>query len=292
MEGVGASGGLGKGVFTFFVVILVGLALYYLYKWLMGGSDLQNTIVFNPKKKGMPANSTSAKVFNDVALPPLYAGGEFSISTWIYVNDWNTNKGKNKQFLVLSGGSETAGYNTMVMYLGQNVNKLSVRVSSANLGVNTDDGGIQMTSSEMTQLVAQSVGGKYSDASDGFKKCDIEEIDLQRWVNINVVLSGRTTDVYIDGKLSRSCVLNSMYGVAGEQTTVKLGGPNGFGGYIGQTQIANYAYSPDQVYKMYQNGPMDQSLWSLISGMFSTSTFTNIPDKLQDKIVTAPADDY
>lgn len=282
---------LGKGVFMFFVVILIALALYYLYRWLMGGSDLQSVIIFNPKKLGLPANSTNVKTFNDVSLPPLYAGGEFSLSTWIYINDWNINKGKNKPFLTLSGGSDRGGYHTLVMYLGQHVNKLSVRVSSSSVGTG-DDAGIQMNSAEMEQLVVNGAGGKYSDASEGFKRCDIEEVDLQRWVCINVVISGRTTDVYIDGKLSRSCVLNSMYGVSGDQTTVKLGGPDGFGGYIGQTQIANYAYSPDQVYKMYQNGPTDQSLWTLISGIFSTTSFTKVPDSIQDKIVTAPKDDY
>jgi hypothetical protein len=283
--------GITNGIFIFFVVILIGVAMYYLYKWLMGGSDLQSVIVFNPKKRGMPGNSSNVKTFNEVSLPPLYAGGEFSVSTWIYINDWNINKGSNKPFLTLSGGSDRAGYNTMVLYLGQNVNKLSVRVSSATVGTG-DDAGIQMNSAEMTQLTSKGAGGKFSDTTDGFKRCDIEEIDLQRWVCINVVLNGRTTDVYIDGKLSRSCVLNSMYGVTGDQTTVKLGGPDGFGGYIGQTQIANYAYSPDQVYKMYQNGPTDQSLWTLISGMFSLTTFTDVPETAQAKIVTAPTEDY
>jgi hypothetical protein len=280
---------LTQGIFVFFVVIVIALALYYLYKWLMGGSDLQSVIIFNPKKRGMPANSSNVKKFNEVTLPPLYAGGEFSLSVWIYVNDWNINKGKNKPFLMLSGGAETGGYNTMVMYLGQNMNKLSVRVSSASLSTG-NDGGIQLNTTQMSELTRGV--GVYSDANEGFKKCDIEEIDLQRWVNITVVLNGRTTDVYMDGKLSRSCVLNSMYGVTGDQTTVKLAGPDGFGGFIGQTQIANYAYSPDQVYKMYQNGPTDQSLWTLISGMFSLSTFTDVSDAVQARIVQTPKDDY
>jgi hypothetical protein len=282
--------GVSQGIFTFFVVILIALALYYLYGWLMGGADLQNVIIFNPKKKGLPANSTKMTTYNDPSLPPLYAGGEFSFSTWVYINNWNTNKGKNKPFAILSGGSSRAGYNTMVLYLGQNTNKLSVRVSSANVGTG-DDAGIQMNSNEMSLLVAQAAGGKYSDATEGFKKCDIEEVDLQRWVNISVVLSGRTTDVYIDGKLSRSCVLNSMYGVTGDQTTVSLGGPDGFGGFIGQTQIANYAYSPDQVYKMYQNGPVDQSVWAMISSMFSPLSSNNMSEQTQQRLA-APKEEY
>jgi len=42
--------------------------------------------------------------------------------------------------------------------------------------------------------------------------------------------------------------------------TLELGGADGFGGYIGKTRAANFAYSPDQVYKHYQSGPFE-SAW-------------------------------
>ena len=37
--------------------------------------------------------------------------------------------------------------------------------------------------------------------------CTVDNIPLQRWVNIIVSLNGRTMDVYINGKLTRTCVL-------------------------------------------------------------------------------------
>jgi hypothetical protein len=169
---------------------------------------------------------------------------------------------------MLSGGGGTS--QTMIMYLGQNVNKLGIRVSSTKA----------LDSTQFNSIIEGST--PYTDVAADFKMCDIETVDLQKWVNITAVLSGRTLDVYIDGKLSRSCVLEGTFTTDGDKTTVTLGGttpatdsrsgtitvPNGFGGYIGNTRAANYAYSPDQVYNTYLKGPTNDSIWSqLVSSL-------------------------
>jgi hypothetical protein len=64
-----------------------------------------------------------------------------------------------------------------------------------------------------------------------------------------------------------------MFKVDGDKPTVILGGLNGFGGLIGTTKVANFAYSPDQVYKNYQNGPLDTSIWTKIKGYFDVSQY-------------------
>jgi hypothetical protein len=85
--------------------------------------------------------------------------------------------------------------------------------------------------------------------------CDLPEIDMQRWTMVSVILSGRTIDVYIDGKLSRSCMAPSYYKV--DPTGVKpvMSARGGFDGYIGTTSVANYAMNPDEIYRTYLTGP-------------------------------------
>ena len=258
--------GPGKMVFMVAVFVILGLVLYYLYKWLNGSGELQDTEIFADAESGMKARETSPTVFKGAELPPLYGGGEYSISTWVYINNWGTNKLKNKVFLTLSGGGPAdSGYKTLVMYLGQNVNKLGVRVSHYNqASVGSSN---SLNSSQMAKI--SNAVTPYTDASGDFKKCDVESIDLQRWVNITTVLSGRTVDIYIDGKLSRSCVMDGMFMVDADTPTLELGGAAGFGGFIGMTRAANFAYSPDQVYKHYQNGPFKSSWGSWASALSS-----------------------
>ena len=251
-------------VFNVAVMVIVGLAIYYFYKWLSGSgnSDATEVTLYSSPSVGLPGKSTEPTKFTSATsqLPALYEGGEYSVSTWVYITNWGVNKGYNKPFLRLTGGS-TGGYDTLIMYLGQNVSKLGVRVSTDALKINTAE------LNKIRPATGSSYGiSPYTDIET--TKCDIETIDLQRWVNINAVLNGRTLDVYIDGKLSRSCVLDGMYKVSGDAPKLTVGGPTGFGGLIGQTQAANYAYSPDQVYKIYQNGPFDTSIMTKLMSYF------------------------
>lgn len=249
--------GPGRMIFMVCVFIIFAVSIYYLYRWLNGSGEMQDVTVYGDPESGMKAMVTSGPtVFKGEQLPALYGGGEYSVSTWIYITSWGTNKLKNKVFLTLSGGGGDGGYKTLVLYLGQQVNKLGVRVSYDS---NTSVGSPNILNSAQMDKIKNGVT-PYTDVAGDFKKCDIESIDLQRWVNITVVLSGRTSDVYIDGKLSRSCVLDGMFKVDANTPTIELGGPDGFGGYIGKTRAANFAYSPDQVYKHYQNGPFE-SAW-------------------------------
>lgn len=85
--------------------------------------------------------------------------------------------------------------------------------------------------------------------------CDLTEIDLQRWTMVTVVLSGRTIDVYVDGKLSRSCVADSYYKVDPTKVKPIMTDYGGFDGYTGTTTVANYAMNPDEIYRAYLSGP-------------------------------------
>ena len=100
--------------------------------------------------------------------------------------------------------------------------------------------------------------------------CDIPNIDMQRWVNITVVLSGRMIDVYIDGKLSRSCVTASYYKVDPTGVKLKVAERGGFDGYLNGISTFNYPLSPADVYRLYEVGPAGKSagINSLVSSLF------------------------
>jgi len=252
-------------VYTLIILIVLYLALTISYRWFVGSSDEQDLIVYpGTFRDGLTSNDKISTTYSGSQMPQIYGGGEYSISTWIYVTDWNVNKGKNKPFLVLSGGNKTpSGILTLIMYLGQFTNKLGVRVSCET----QYDKGLRLKDDYDNIVSGKS---PYSDSSADFKKCDIEHVNLQKWVNITAVLNGRTLDIYIDGKLSRSCLLDGLFKVDGDIPTLRLGGPDAFGGLIGITRSANFAYSPDKVYYYYQNGPFSRfTLSSLDPGQYS-----------------------
>jgi hypothetical protein len=248
---------LGTTILYVVVILMLMYLLVMLYAWLNGTNGAQDMIIYSSPSDGLPGRTTTTTgmVYKKSQVPQIYPGGEYSVSTWIYVTNWGANGsvGKNKPFLTLSGGG--GSYYTMIMYLGQRINKLGIRVS-----YDTSSSSTVINESDLPKIVQGTPA--YSD-TDGMPMCDIESVDLQRWVNITVVMIGKTVDVYVDGKLSRSSVLPGAFKADGEVPTLTLGSPDGFGGLIGMTRAANVAYTPDRIYANYQQGPFSD--WSLSS---------------------------
>ena len=243
---------------TIIVVVVLVAALYYLYQYLYSTSSITNyTVVKGPRnavtQDGSPIIAASS------VLPALYEGGEYTVSFWVYINDYKYRRDMNKHILSLGGLSST-GFDTLRVYLGAFKNSLSVRVHSkgGNSAPVTSVPG--PTTDQLPRATFNSDFNSIPQGADqgAFPSCDLTSIDLQRWVNITIVLNGKTSDVYMDGKLARSCVLPSFFKVdpAGYQLT--LLDKTGFGGYISNVVAYGSALNPGQVYSNYMTGPGPQ----------------------------------
>ena len=147
-------------------------------------------------------------------------GLEFSYSVWIYIQDW-TRGWKN----IFVKGDKTDGAGTS-----------SARAPGLWLYPDTN------------ALHARS--NTFASPNEG---CDIKNIPLQKWVHIAYILNNRTVDIYIDGKLERSCVLRGVPKLNDEPVRVCDNG--GYFGKISNLVYFRYAMKPDEVYKIYASGP-------------------------------------
>jgi hypothetical protein len=86
------------------------------------------------------------------------------------------------------------------------------------------------------------------------KQCDVMDIDLQRWMNVTVSVNGRIMDVYLDGKLARSCILSNVQRLSEKDLQYLVLCPT-FSGYVSGIRWSNYAVAPDVIYGRYQSGP-------------------------------------
>ena len=93
----------------------------------------------------------------------------------------------------------------------------------------------------------------YSDFElDSLNPCDIVDIPLQRWVHIGVVLWNRSLDVYLNGKLSRSCALKGIPNINDGNLYVTQNG--GFKGDMATLRYFNRALNASEVYDIYKQG--------------------------------------
>ena len=227
------------------IVVLGAVALYYLYQYVYGVQGLTGQTIVST---AIPGNvATKPALFT---IPPIYEGGEYSISFWIYVTGFKDQTGLNKHILEIRG----VNYSTLVVGLGAHKNKLMTRVNTA--GGSALSGKTSLNTNEVKSLFT-STQVPSGLLEQGMELCDLPEIDLQRWVSINIVLNGRTCDLYMDGKLARSCVLPGPFKVDPKGYQMKLVDFDGFEGYLSDVTCYQYALNPDQAYRIYMGGPSD-----------------------------------
>lgn len=279
------------------IVVVVSLvALYYLYRTLYTDKSVKATTLLQGKRQ--------ADISPDVvpAMPAPFEGGEYTFSTWVYINSFNKNMNTRKHIFEIKGDN----FSTLLVALGAFKNTLVVRTHNKDIVVGENFQGMAASSkARQTTEAFQGAGGATStqppnaaDASTAGtlskedvgrmftpmamddsllttpQTCDLPEIDMQRWVLITVVLSGRTIDVYLDGKLARSCVTSSYYKV--DPTGVKpvICGRGGFDGYVSNMAVANYGMSPDEIYRTYLSGPEGgfSNVLDSVTSMFTGSS--------------------
>lgn len=230
------------------VVILCLVALYYLYQYLFGTGNQQSISIIGSTKQSAQTNPARPTIIPASSLPPLYEGGEFSISGWIYLQNWSYRQGFNKNVLTI-GGVGKGSFDTIRIGLGATKASLLVRTSSMLQKLQSDDSFFD-TLQTGSGLFESATG---ADGAGG--GCDIQQIDSQRWVQFAVAVNNNTVDVYIDGKLARSCILQGSYKVDSAGYEARVLDNGGFGGYVSNINMYNYALTPDMVYHQYMQGP-------------------------------------
>lgn len=157
-------------------------------------------------------------------LPPNNNPSNFSISLWFYVTNWSCGTVAKDLFKIKGGTSGTD--NNFLIKLGACQNDLDV----------------------VTKVNAS--GGGTTDST-----CHVSNIPIQRWVCLIVSIYGRTLDIYLDGKLVRTCVLPSVSIALANQsqlTNIEIGG--GFDGFITSIKYKAQPVNPQEAWNTYTDG--------------------------------------
>ena len=189
---------------------------------------------------GDPISGSKPKMIKGNNLP-ISPSHEYSINFWIFCRDWSYNYGKPK--CVLYKGDPNCNHVSPMVFLYPKTNNLMIRFSTE---ANKDH---SMNPFKCSQ----------HHLYDPVNTCDVTNIPIQRWVQVSIVLWNTTTDVYINGKLARSCAHMSIpLKMEGSNFYIAQGG--GFNGYISKLQYFNYAIDAVTAYKLYMKGPKPKKI--------------------------------
>jgi hypothetical protein len=166
----------------------------------------------------------------------------FSLSTWIYVNDWNTYNGSPKEIIKRKLNNN----HHPRIYLDSYENQLNIDFCTGN-------------------GIAQTI--------------NIPNINTQKWVNITCCFSNTNVDTYINGKLVDTTIpTNSLYypkiTTDNEQLNIHIC-PNkiGYSGFISNTYYYNYILTPQDAWNIYKKGYSSNMLGNLLNKYNASFTF-------------------
>ena len=218
MKGGGTSELIVSGVMIILVVaIIIGL-YYYFQSYSVRGNVTRDFLPFIHDAK-------IAKRVNQGAIPSSSQGNEYNLNFWVYINDYTYRYNDDKVIL-------NRNNNPNVM-LSSNTNSLKVLI---NVEDNLND-----------------IDGEEDDDSSLINVCEVKDIPLQRWVNVNLSLNNKVMDIFMDGKLSKTCIINGYPkpNIGSMDIT-----PNGgFNGFISSVRFSNSSLSLNEIGKFYKNGP-------------------------------------
>ena len=242
-------------VFLKIVLIIVALIIFLKFASYVfsNKSTVQDNIADGTILSVIPADSLDKGTVGN---------NNFSYSTWFYVSDWNYRYGEYKVILgrmSAPSSSTTSSFNGIngigpcpVIYLGQTQNNISIQ-QNCYKGVNNPD---------TTTPPPPAGTPPPTQPNDIVSTCVVSNIPIQKWVNLIVSVYGRTLDVYIDGKLVKTCLLPGIAKVNSNADLLIT--PNGgFNGWTSRTQYWATPMNPDQAWDIYSKSFKNTNLISM-----------------------------
>jgi hypothetical protein len=256
------------------IVIIVFVVLVVVYLIINAFSKTTQLTKMATGKKIQTISADKMKNVNN--------SSNFTYSMWLFVDDWNYLFGQEKNVLDRS--------NSPSVLLGDKPNTLVVKMNYYNTGHTTGTSGTSgsgrpvptaaqnLKCSKAAEAcaagyacacgVCDSNGIPLDDALDpatnalsasqaaansSVHRCLIENIPIQKWFNIIVSLYGLTLDVYLDGKLVRTCVMPGVPQV-NNAANINVTKDGGFSGWTTKFQFWSDASNPQQAYNIYKAG--------------------------------------
>jgi hypothetical protein len=250
-----ASGSSSTLKYVLYILVAV-VAVYLVSRLVFQGSSLEvpvtTTVMTGAPAPGATADSkrfyiTKSGDKNNSAIQ-IKPGGEYTFSFWVYIDAW-------------AGGKATSILNiTDSVITSRSLLSVLLYPSSPTMAIRLATDNAPTTDYTVDATRGLLIGGTAGTGSTGLNAaspCDLQNIDMQRWICVTVCTSGRIVDIYYDGKLNRSCILpGAILGpTRGSNQTVTIGEAGGFTGSLGVINYYAYALTPDRIYSIYLAGP-------------------------------------
>ena len=203
---------------TIILAIVVILVLYFVIRYMTipgSLSGLENAKdAIRVSKDDLDTNDSSP-------------ASNFTYAIWFNIDTWNYRYGQPK---ILFGRLDSNKEPCPSVTLGAMQNDLTIDLACYPGADNTD-----------------------SSVASEIHKCRIQNIPIQKWTHLLMSVYGKTLDVYIDGKLVKTCVLPGTAKID-KVSDVFITPVGGFSGSTAKFQYWDNATNPQEAWNIYASG--------------------------------------
>lgn len=280
------------GAFTLFsgqidgrakVVLIIGLSI-------VGFMLLRNMDIFKNANALVSGrhDATQARVISRDKI--IQSSGNYSVSTWIYIDDWNykfgeiktvvsrenTNKELNPhiyldafkndivvEFFVNSVSGEVidSSYDEALLWCLDN-SELPEDSLTCSYDPETNAYAPEIQGVQCVDGTYECLDGTTPDISnlncsplDNKHSATLKNIPLQKWFNIIYAFGDNHTDIYLNGKLVHTKTFSGVqFASEFAQHDFMICPNGGFAGSISNANYYNYLVSPDKAFSIYKEG--------------------------------------
>jgi hypothetical protein len=245
--------------------ILLGIAvlviLIVLYYWLFSDSSVSYLVT-----------TKDGTIFEIIDGTKIQNSANFSYNLWLFLKDFNYNYG-NKKIILFRPFCSKEG-ETECKIGGSTYDYAATSNSDASDAACYYK--LEFDKHESTLIFSiaskKNISGSTTDIGTQHTTCKIENFPLQKWTHVLITHRNQAIDIYIDGKLAKTCVMDKAYFVPSTPTplflspgkstsatnyfgtTTVINDHSGFSGYISNLQHYTRAIQPREAYALYKAG--------------------------------------
>ena len=228
-----ASGGMVMTVIGGIVLLYLGITFF---NYIQKREGLPGIGMFDTKSSGdktpAPVDGKTKTVIPSGEIP-IGVGADYGLQYWMYISNWDYRFGQDKDVLKRVAANDPKIVGPRI-FLAPTENTLHVQLSlyPSDQKAGSSEPGISSTGDSFT--------------------CSVENVPLQSWFSVSLTVFQRNLDIYINGRLVKSCVLPGIPKPA--LGDVILNDNGGFAGSICNVNGYSEMLNPDDAKSFHAKG--------------------------------------
>jgi hypothetical protein len=217
-------------LFAFVVLLRLGISVLGYFFTPTGSPKLINGMVDAKQLIVIPQDPSSEGAITISRSVNATEGIEFTWSVWVFIDDLTYNDGRYK----------------CVFYKGNDFSK-NPNTDTQGLNFPNNAPGLYIAPNTNNMVIMMNTFNVINE------EITVNDIPLNKWVNVIIRCENNTLDVYINGTIIKS---HHLHGVPKQNYGDVYVSPNGgFSGYISNLWYYNYALGVSEINKIASNGP-------------------------------------